>query len=101
MKWQALKEMNKKGIYSPEQINDTVDKNWDSVNPDGDTIVNKEKCKEMVENAVNHLGSLGDGGQFDEDAFNKAYKKADPWGTQKILKPVVLAMVTSLVTKPQ
>ena len=54
--------MNKKGIYSPEQINDTVDKNWDSVNPDGDTIVNKEKCKEMVENAVNHLWSLGDVG---------------------------------------
>lgn len=55
----------------------------------------------MVENSVNHLGSIGDGGQFDQDAFNKAYKKADPWGTQKILKPVVLAMVTSLVTKPQ
>ena len=62
--------------------------------------MNKEKCKEMVENSVNHLGSIGDGGQFDQDAFNKAYKKADPWGTQKILKPVVLAMVTSLVTKP-
>ena len=54
--------MNKKGIYAPDQINEAVDTNWDSVNPDGDTIVNKEKCKEMVENAVNHLGKLGDGG---------------------------------------
>ena len=62
MKWQALKEMNKKGIYAPDQINEAVDTNWDSVNPDGDTIVNKEKCKEMVENSVNHLGKLGDGG---------------------------------------
>ena len=93
--------MNKKGIYSPEQIGDAVDKNWDEVNPEGDTIVNKEKCKEMVEKAVNHLGSIGDGGKFDEEEFKKAYKKADPWGTQKILKPVVLTMVTALVTKPQ
>ena len=54
---------------------------WDKVNPDGDTIVNKEKCQEMVEGAVNHLGSIGDGQVFDQDLFNKGYKKVDGWGT--------------------
>ena len=53
----------------------------------------------MVEAAVNYLGKLGDGKQFDQDKFNKAYKKVDGWGTQKILKPMVLGIVTSMVTK--
>ena len=90
--------MNKQGVYSPEQINDTVDINWDKVNPENNTIVNKEKCQEMVEAAVNHLGGLGDGKQYDQDVFNKAYKKVDGWGTQKILKPMVIGIVTTMVT---
>ena len=45
--------MNKKGIYSPEQISEVTDTYWDKVNPEDDPIVNKEKCQEMVELAVN------------------------------------------------
>ena len=67
MKWHALKQMNKKGIYMPDQIMNACDKYWDKFNPEDEMVVNKQKCTEMVEAAVNELGSIGDGQKFDED----------------------------------
>ena len=96
----ALKEMNSKGIYTPEQISDNVDKYWNKYasSPDA-TTVNKAECKDIVENTVNALGRLGSGKTFDEDAFTKAYKKVDFMGAEKNLKAVVIGLVTAL-SKP-
>ena len=40
----GLKAMNKKGIYTPEQINNACEKAWLEVNPEEKTIVNMEEC---------------------------------------------------------
>ena len=34
IKWKTIREMNARGIYTPEQITDTVDKYWAAVNPE-------------------------------------------------------------------
>ena len=51
----------------------------------------------MVEGAVNALGKIGDGQVFDEVLFEKAYKSFDKWNTQKIIKQMVLGMITYMV----
>ena len=58
----ALKEMNSKGIYTPEQISDIVTLNWKKFasSPEANTV-NKAECKSIVESAVNSLGKLGSG----------------------------------------
>ena len=78
MKMKALKEMNSKGIYTPEQISDSVDKYWKKYAKEPDAMtVNKAECKSIVEACVNALGRLGSGNTFKEDKFNSVYKKAD------------------------
>ena len=42
------RDLNKKGIYFPEQIEDTVQENWDKVNPHDLEYVSKEKVKQIV-----------------------------------------------------
>ena len=98
IKWKALKEMNAKGVYTPEQLQEYVDNAWDKHNPDGDTFTNKEKCKLMCEQAVNGLGSIGDGYKLNDNAYSKGYSAVDKMGFGKIAKPMVLAMVTKIIT---
>ena len=42
---EALKEMNKKGIYTPKQIASTVGNEWTSVNTEGGKKVSKKEKK--------------------------------------------------------
>ena len=99
IKWKALKEMNAKGIYSPEQIDEQNERVWSTYNPDDSTFVNKETCQKMVEDAVNALGSIGDGKTFDAAEYDKVYKTVDKLKAGKIIKHMVLAMVTGMVAK--
>ena len=87
----------------PEQISDNVDHYWAATTDADAYTVNKEqsqkfilKCKEIVENTVNYLGTLGSKKKFDEEAFNASYKKVDPFGLGKNLKAVVIGLVTTL-----
>ena len=61
VEWRALKELNAKGIFTPDQIQTACDKQWAAINPDGNVTVNKDQCKQGVMDAVNYLGSIGDG----------------------------------------
>ena len=99
IKWKALREMNQKGIYSPDQISEQVDSAWASFNTDDSTTVDKETAQKIAEQCVNNLGSMGDGKTFDEEEFNSAYKMTDPLGLGKNLKGVLNILVTKMATK--
>ena len=47
IKWKALREMNAKGVYTPEQLSDNTDYYWNKVAGD-ETTVDKEQCKQIV-----------------------------------------------------
>ena len=98
IKQKALKEMNTKGIYTPEQITDSVDKFWNKYAESADaSTVNKEACKNIVSSCVNKLGKLGSGHKFNEDKFASSYKKVDFMGAEKNVKAIVIGLVTYLV----
>merc|ERR1719263_310356 len=59
--------------------------------------VNKETCKSVVQDTVNHLGSIGSGKKFDEDEWASLYKKSDPRGLEKNFKAVVIGQVTAII----
>ena len=96
IKWKALKEMNSKGVYTPEQISDNTDYYWNKVVGSDASTCDHDQCKEIVKKTVNYLGSLGSGKKFDEDSFEKGYKATDPLGLGKNLKAVVIGHVTKL-----
>ena len=92
--------MNKKGIYTPEQITDSVDKYWKKYASSADaSTVNKEECQNIVEANVNALGKKGSKHYFNEEKFTSSYKKVDFMGAEKNLKAVVIGLVTTL-SKP-
>ena len=93
-----VREMNKKGIYTPDQINQACDTQWLIINPEENTIVNMEQCRKICEKSVNHLGAIGNGRKFSKKVFLKFYKKYDTWGTQKILKPMIYNMVKDILS---
>ena len=39
--WKALRDMNKKGVYTPVQISEHIDKYWDKLDIQSDTANNK------------------------------------------------------------
>ena len=80
--YKAQKVMNKKGIYTPNQIEDEIKSCWKRV-AGSDETVDREKAKEIVSRVINGLGVKGNGITFDEPAFNKQYKKVDPMGLGK------------------
>ena len=89
--------MNSKGVFTPEQISDTVDKNWNKYASASDaSTVNKEECTNIVKASVNALGKLGSKHWFDETKFASSYKKVDFMGAEKNLKAVVMGLVTTL-----
>tara|TARA_B110000238_G_C15763820_1_gene284575 strand:+ start:127 stop:414 length:288 start_codon:yes stop_codon:yes gene_type:complete len=89
--------MNTKGIFTPEQISDSVNKYWKKYAAEADaSTVNKAECKSIVEATVNALGRLGSGHKFNEEKFTSAYKKVDFMGAEKNFKAVVLGLVTTL-----
>ena len=49
--------------------------------------------------AVNYLGSIGDGLVFEEDTYKKAYGKFDMIGLGKITKIQFTGIVGSMVAK--
>ena len=90
LKNKAVKEMNSRGVYTPEQIEEALDVAWEQVNPDNKVLmVNKAAAQKMVEHVVNHLGSIGDGKQFDAAVFEKNYKVVDKKNAQKNTKQIV------------
>ena len=40
--WKVLIEMNKRGVYTPEQIVEHVDKAWEKVNKNDLSIIDKK-----------------------------------------------------------
>ena len=52
----------------------------------------------MCEQSVNNLGSIGDGYKMNENSFSKGYSAVDKMGFGKIAKPMLLAMVTKIIT---
>ena len=90
--------MNKKGVYTPEQVDENTTYFWNKVVGADASVSNKEECKKIVQKTVNYLGSLGSGKKFSEDEFNSTYKKGDPLGLEKNVKAVVTVMVTSMAS---
>ena len=100
MKWKTIKEMNAKGIYTPEQITDTIDKNWDAVNPDGKSTVTQDECKKVAEDSINYLGSIGDGATFDTASYDSKKKFAGII-LNIVKKEQIIAVVTALLAKTE
>ena len=90
--------MNKKGVYTPDQVTEIVDKKWKKYNTDDSSFVNKETTEKVVRDCVNYLGGIGDGKKFEDEEFTKAYKKVDPLGLQKVAKLMCVGVVTSMVS---
>ena len=99
MKYKAIREMNAQGIYTPEQINNELDRVWVKYNPNETRTVDKETTELMVAEAVNSLGKIGDGQVFVKSDFEKVYKKFDSWNAQKIARTFVHGMITAMVAK--
>ena len=70
VEWKALKEMNKNGVYPPNQIEKEVDSYWGKV-VGNDTFADKEQAKIIATKTINGLGSGGNGITFNEEQFNK------------------------------
>ncbi len=92
--------MNKRGVYTPEQISENVKHYWSKHVGEAATA-NKEDCKKIVSDTVNYLGSIGDGAKFDESTFNDNYQKVDMLGFEKNQESSVIIIVTSMACKPQ
>ena len=101
IEWRALKELNARGIFTPEQISNTCDKNWEAINPDGSVVINKDQCQQGVMDAVNYLGSIGDGLVFNEEEYNNAYKTFDMIGLGKITKIQFNGIISKMVVKDE
>mmetsp|Transcript_14368 Transcript_14368/g.24462 ORF Transcript_14368/g.24462 Transcript_14368/m.24462 type:complete len:123 (-) Transcript_14368:100-468(-) len=100
MEWQAVKEMNKRGVYTPDQVEKVLNKNWKKFNSEDNTFVSKEVVQSVCTEGVNYLGSIGNGITFDKESFDKNYKKIDPMGLEKNPKIAVQGLLTVL-TKPE
>ena len=59
----------------------------------------KEKCIEGTRDAVNYLGSLGDGLEWTQAAFDKSYKKFDLIGLGKVTKIKFDGIINQMVFK--
>ena len=88
-----LREMNKRGVYTPEQINSAVEKYWKSYS-NGDTFIDKDRCRKVVKKSVGAIGTLGNGMSMNETQFEGVYKAIDKMGLGKIAQAMCLAMVT-------
>ena len=75
IEWKALKALNAEGFFTPEQISTTCEKNWKYQNADDAMTIDKEHTMAGVKDAVNYLGSIGDGLTFQDDKFESTYKK--------------------------
>ena len=62
--------------------------------------VDKETCKNGVRDAVNYLGSIGDGLKFTDEAFDSAYKKFGAVSFGKITRVQFDGMVGAMIFKP-
>ena len=71
MEWKALKELNKKGIYPPNQIEKEVESSWNKSVGKDETLADKEQAKMIATKVVNTLGAAGNGIKFEEDNFSK------------------------------
>ena len=88
--------MNKKGVYTPEQISDNTDYYWNKHNSAGDTTVDKETAKKIIKDTCDYLSGIGSGKKWDDDEFESCYKGADPFGLGKNLKAVVVGIITKM-----
>ena len=86
MEWKALKELNMKGIYPPNQIQKTEESEWKSIVGKNESTCNKEQAQEICTEVINSLGSGGNGITFDEDEFEKQYNKIDMLGLGTVLE---------------
>ena len=69
IEYKALKELNMKGIYPPNQIQEVVDKNWNSEVGKNESTCDKEQAKAIATKTVNYLGECGNGITFNEKDF--------------------------------
>ena len=67
---EALKELNKKGVYTPKQISTQIGTTWDEVNTNGDKKVSKKDLQKICTTAINTLGRNGGGDKFKAKQFN-------------------------------
>ena len=61
--------------------------------------VDKDTCTNGVRDAVNYLGSIGDGLVFSDAEFEKAYKKFGAISFGKITKVQFDGMVNAMIFK--
>ena len=85
IKWKALKEMNSKGVYTPEQVTENTEYYWNRYAESGASTVDKATASKIVKATVNYLGGIGSGARFTDEAFDSKYKVADPLGMEKNL----------------
>ena len=97
MEWKALKELNMKGIYPPNQIQKAEEEQWKSVVGKGDSTCNKEQAQEICTSVVNSLGESGNGIKFDQASFETQYDKIDMLGLGTILEAQVIVIITCMM----
>ena len=100
IEWKAIKEMNSRGVYPPNQIQDEVESVWKGQVDKDSTFATKEQTKAIATKVVNSLGARGNGITFDETLFAKQYKKIDPMGLEKNLQSVVAVLITQMMAPP-
>lgn len=71
---EALKEMNKKGIYTPKQIATSVGNEWGTINAEGNKKVSKKDLEKICKQAITSLGKQGGGEKFQPKQFNGLIK---------------------------
>ena len=79
IKWKVTRDLNAKGVYTPEQISENADYYWKSYNSEDNMTVDKETCKKIVGKTVNYLRGWGGKSMTDEE-FESKYGKFDMLG---------------------
>ena len=57
MEYKAVKELNMKGIYPPNQIQKTVESYWPGTVGKNEMSCDKDKAREVSRKTVDYLGS--------------------------------------------
>ena len=90
----AVTEMNLKGIFTPGQISDSVQKFWDEAPKSKDgQFVDKVTCQKIVHDTIDSINSK----VWDDNEYQKQYKKFDPLGQGQIIQPIVIAITTVMI----
>ena len=98
--YKTLKDMNKKGVYPPNQIEEEVTSNWNKRIGKEVTFVDKDQARTIAQKTIAKLAKKGNGIKYYEDSFCQEYNKIDPMGMGQNPKASICVMMTAMMAKP-